>query len=339
LSSEGLCGLYTIQLKAALEKIRELNARRVLLHAPDGLKPLYECVESCLQRLHVEVLYSSEPAYGSCDLPLDEARETGVDVVLHIGHEEYTLRERVWGSDITVVYVPVYYTVVLDNTLLESLYRLLVEAGVQRVSVSSTLIESSQRAQVARYLRVKGLLVREVSTPLLGCYYGPVVALDETVDAHVVVSGGAFHPLGLGLISLKPILVVDPYSHRVWSAREEADKVLKKRFYVLLRARDVWGGRLGLITGGRPGQYRRVLVEYLERVARSSGFRVYKITSSYTTIERLVAIDNALRLDLYVVASCPRLPVDDLSEFYKPVLTPGEFIMLATGSEKYIYPW
>jgi 2-(3-amino-3-carboxypropyl)histidine synthase len=339
LSTSDICELYSIRLDSALEKLRTLKARRVLLHAPNGLKPLYNCVANALRDLGVEVFYSSEPGYGSCDIPLEEAREVGVDVIVHIGHEEYTLREPAGHSLLTAVYVPVYYTIELSSEVLSTLYRLLVESSAERVTVSSTLVESLQRRQVARYLEERGLTVQEVPVPLLGCYYSPVVALDRSVDAHVVVSGGVFHPLGLGLVSRKPILVVDPYSQRVWSAREEADRVLKKRFYVLLKAREAWGGRLGVVIGDRPGQYREALVELVEALARRAGFRVYKITSSYTTLERLAAIDNALGLDLYVVTSCPRLPIDDLAEFYKPVLTPGEFIMLARGSEKYIYPW
>lgn len=338
-SRRDICDLYTICLDSAIEKLRSLNPRRVLLHAPNGLKPLYNCVENSLSKLGLEVYYSSEPAYGSCDIPIEEAIENGVDVVLHIGHEEYVLIERIENKRIITLYVPVYYNARLSESLLGTLHRKLLELGAMRVTVSSTIIETPQKVEVANYLREKGLEVYVSSSPILGCYYGPVLVFNSDVDAHVVVSGGVFHPLGLGLLTHKPIVVVDPYSQRVWSAREEADKVLRKRFYVILKARELLGGRLGLIIGGRPGQYRYVLVDYLRRLAETRGFKVFLITSSYTTLERLIAIDNALGLDIYVVTSCPRLPIDDLSEFYKPVLTPGEFLVLINESEKYIYPW
>ncbi len=338
-ATRDICELYTIHLNVVIEKLKLLNPRRVLLHAPDGLKPLYNCVNRALSEFKLEVYYSSEPAYGSCDIPVEEATEAGVDVVLHIGHEEYTLIERVEDRKITVLYIPVYYNVKLSESLLSDLYGKLLELGVMRVTVSSTLIETPQRVDVANYLKEKGLEVLVSPTPVLGCYYGSLLVFDNDVDAHVVVSGGIFHPLGLGLSSRKPILVVDPYSQRVWSAREEADRVLKKRFYVILKARELIGGRLGLIIGGRPGQYRYALIDYLRRLAETRGFKAFMITSSYTNLERLVSIDNALGLDMYVVTSCPRLPIDDLSEFYKPVLTPGEFIVLVNGGEKYIYPW
>ncbi|MCC6034206.1 MAG: diphthamide biosynthesis enzyme Dph2 [Desulfurococcaceae archaeon] len=339
MSQRDICDLYNIRLNSILEKLKALKTRKILLHAPDGLKSLYKCLESALRELGVEVFYSSEPAYGACDIPLEEARITHVNVVLHIGHEEYVLQEQDISAEIKVFYIPVYYTVKLEENVLEYLYKLLVDGNIKNVTVSSTLIESLQRKQVAQYLREKGLNVHEISTPILGCYYGPIAILDSSVDAHVVVSGGVFHPIGVGLISNKPIIVVDPYSQRVWLAREEVDRVLKKRFFLLLKARDLFEGKLGLIIGGRPGQFRPALVEYLENIAKTFKFKVYKIVSSYLTLDRLIAIDNGLQLDLYVVASCPRLPIDDLAEFYKPVLTPGEFIMLIARSEKYIYPW
>jgi Diphthamide synthase subunit DPH2 len=44
--------------------------------------------------------------------------------------------------------------------------------------------------------------------------------------------------------------------------------------------------------------------------------------------------------EAFVVTSCPRLPVDDLYEYEKPVLTPGEAFMALQGRlEPYMFPW
>jgi len=192
--------------------------------------------------------------------------------------------------------------------------------------------------KIAEYLLSSGFTVYNVSKPVIGCFYSNVLVYDREVDAHLVVVGGVFHPLGLALSSTKPVIGVDPYMNRVWSVSEEAVKVLKRRFYEIYRARNA-GGKLGLIIGARFSQYRPKLVEYLERLAVDSGYRVYRVTAGYLDVNRLVAIDDALKLDLYVVTSCPRLPIDDLNEFYKPVLTPGEFIAMVRGLDRYIYPW
>ncbi|MEM2025581.1 MAG: diphthamide synthesis protein, partial [Desulfurococcaceae archaeon] len=217
------------------------------------------------------------------------------------------------------------------------LHEILWSLNGTTVVVSSTPIELYARKKVIAYLEDKGFSVFEAEKPVLGCLYNHVVSMET--DVHVIVAGGLFHPIGLGLLVSKPVVALDPYMGRVWQVNKESEKVLRKRYYLLLKAREAVKGRVGLILGTRPGQCRFELIKRLAEVANSRGFSVFHISSNYLTIERLYAIDAALGLDFYVVTSCPRLPIDDLADFHKPVLTPGEFLMILTDSVKYIYPW
>ncbi|MEM1775268.1 MAG: diphthamide biosynthesis enzyme Dph2 [Desulfurococcaceae archaeon] len=330
------CNNYEVDLKNLQTVLRRAKGRRILLHAPDGLKHLYSCIAEVLGKVDFEVYYSLNPGYGACDLPLEEAKAVEADLILHIGHSEYKLAGT---PGVNTIYLPVYYIEKPEVQLLEDLHMRLEHLGANRVSVSSTLIEAYFREHVANYLLSKGYTVKQIEEPVLGCFYNHVVILDHWADSHVVIAGGVFHPLGLALVSSKPVVALDPYLRKTWYVKPEAEKVLKKRMYMLLRAKMSTRGLLGLVIGARPGQYRYNLVEYLEKLAESKGYKVYKITSEYLTLERLIAIDDALNLDFYVVTSCPRLAIDDLSEFHKPVLTPGEFIMLINESARYIFPW
>lgn len=255
---------------------------------------------------------------------------------MHIGHEKYPLAR---VEDPRIVYVPAYYVKNIPVELFEKLVNTLNELGAYKVSLSSTLVEKYLRNTIAEKLSKKGFLTVVVDKPVLGCFYNHVLAHECNIDVHVIIAGGVFHPLGLALLSSKPVVVLDPYLEKVWIANQEASKVLRKRMYKILEAKRAIGGRVGLIIGALPGQYREQLVKYLEELAKEKGYTIYKITSSYVTLERLAAIDSALNLDFYIVTSCPRLPIDDLAEFHKPVLTPGEFIMLAKGIDKYVFPW
>lgn len=256
--------------------------------------------------------------------------------MLHIGHSKYYIEQ---DPGDRVVFIPAYYIGDLQPEILNNLYAELKRWNIVSVSVSSTLIERYVRDIVASHLRDFGFEVRVIEEPVLGCAYGRVKALDDLVDAHVIVSGGIFHPLGLALTTQKLVVAVDPYLRKVWNVRSEAERIIRARLYAVYKARLAKRGYLGLIKGSRPGQARSRLYEYLEKLASSKGYRVFKITSNYLTIERLAAIDAALDLDFYVVTSCPRLPIDDLSEFHKPVLTPGEFLMLIHGFDRYRFPW
>ncbi|MEM4601587.1 MAG: diphthamide biosynthesis enzyme Dph2 [Desulfurococcaceae archaeon] len=331
------CNGYEIPLGLIKEQLRYSGAKSIMLHAPDGLKHLYPCLADQLS-LHgySNIYYSLNPGYGACDIPLEEATTLGVDLILHLGHEEYSpnLRSTVASK---VVYVPVYYVGEVSNQALLQLHEILRSLNGATVVVSSTPIELYARKKVVAYLEDKGFSVFEAETPVLGCLYSHVVSMEA--DIHVIVAGGLFHPIGLGLLVSKPVVALDPYMGRVWRVNKESEKVLRKRYYLLLKAREAVKGRVGLIAGTRPGQYRFELIKRLVEAANSHGFSVFHISSNYLTLERLYAIDAALGLDFYVVTSCPRLPIDDLADFHKPVLTPGEFLMILTDSVKYIYPW
>ncbi|ADV64356.1 diphthamide biosynthesis enzyme Dph2 [Desulfurococcus mucosus] len=330
-----ICSLYDIDLDALTKQVSK-SSGRVLLHAPDGLKPLYNCIAPVLEQAGVEAAFSASPGYGACDIPFEEAEAIGADLLVHIGHLEYF--QYGFKPAVKVLYIPVYRRPYIEQGLLRELVETLREAGVVKVSVSSTLVEEKIRRVVANHLASNGFKPIEVGFPVLGCLYTHVTSLDTSVDAHLMVAGGVFHPLGLALVSKKPVVVLDPYRGRVWRAGDEASRVLKQRLMRVFEARNS-GNRVGVIVGSRPGQYRPWLVEKIEEEAAGRGYRVYRIISGYLTLERLIAVDNALGLDVYVVTSCPRLPIDDLSEFYKPVLTPGEFMMLLKDAGNYIYPW
>lgn len=317
-----------------------MNSRRILVHAPNGFKHLYTCLEGPLRSLDIEEVYfSSSPGYGACDIPTEEAEVLKADLIVHLGHSAYPLSENARSLSTKTVYVPVYYKRALSTDLLENLYNTLKSLRVESATLSSTLVELHLKKRVSEYLVQRGIAIYDVDKPILGCLFSHVIALESRVGAHVVIAGGSFHAIGLGLVASKPIVVLDPYMNRLWTAIDEVNKVLKKRLYIILKARESPGNKVGLVVGTRPGQYRPVLSSYIEQLALDKGYRVYKVTSSYLTFDRLVAIDSALDLDFYIVVSCPRLPIDDLAEFHKPVLTPGEFIMLLTGSDKYLYPW
>uniref|UniRef100_A0A7C2BKF2 2-(3-amino-3-carboxypropyl)histidine synthase n=1 Tax=Thermosphaera aggregans TaxID=54254 RepID=A0A7C2BKF2_9CREN len=315
----------------------EEKPRKILLHAPDGLKPLYFCIRKTIPS-STEAYYSSSPGYGACDIPLWEAELLGADAIVHIGHLEYPFTG-LRGIGKRVLYLPVYFNKLLDEEFLENLSKHLEAKGFSTISVSSTIVEAKIRGQIGEYLSRKGFKVYEVKQPVLGCIYTPVTVFDERVDAHLLIAGGLFHHLGAYLSLRKPLLSIDPYRQSIMDYSRELAKYLQKRLYLVSKVKNSTMRTLGIITGGMPGQYRPRLAEALKELAGRKGYEAYVISSTYLTMDRLIAIDNSLKLDFYVVTSCPRLPIDDLSDFYKPVLTPGEFAMILENKEEYVFPW
>lgn len=78
---------YDLDVERLLTAITELDAKRVLVQLPDGLKPEAERIQRAVSKQHptTELFFWSGSAFGSCDLPLHVER-LGFDLLVHFGH-------------------------------------------------------------------------------------------------------------------------------------------------------------------------------------------------------------------------------------------------------------
>ena len=80
---------YDLELKKAAEKIKEKNAKIVLIQLPDGLKPKAKQIQEELQKLTgAEIVFWAGSNFGSCDIPT-EAERLGIDLIIHYGHSQW----------------------------------------------------------------------------------------------------------------------------------------------------------------------------------------------------------------------------------------------------------
>ncbi|MGC9105225.1 MAG: diphthamide biosynthesis enzyme Dph2 [Thermoprotei archaeon] len=330
---------YDFDLTKVFHELERRNPKRVLLQFPEGLRHYSVKVLDEL-RGHfpdVEFLVSAEPSWGACDLADDEAQLVKADVIVHFGHTPYP-----WYSHkIPTVYVPVFSKLDLSDEVLLELARELTAIGAKRVNVSAVLQHVHLVPKVKEFLRAKGFEAFSgfarppfmLEGQVLGCDY---YAVRDDAEAYVNVSGGLFHSLGVALTTMKPTFKLDPYEGRVVDVTREAYRVLKVRMAKVFEARDkgVWG----IIQGMKLGQNRPTLVELLRRGLEKKGKRVYVFTNRVTTKDALRNLPP--EIEVFVVTSCPRVPTDDLYDFEKPVLTPGEAKMIINDDlNNYIFPW
>jgi len=343
--NQDLCNRYIVDYDAIAEYIKRNNIRRILVQAPDGLKPLYLCIHRVLSG-RAELYYSSSPTYGACDLALNEARRLRAEVILHIGHTEYPFLHI--KPEIPVLYIPAYYRWTPSKKLMDDLADHLKSLNAQNIGLVASIQHTHSLEQLAEELEKRGFNPIIGSKPyrvadrgqIIGCDYTSAIAIEDFVDVFLVLAGGKFHAIGLALsMSEKKVLGLDPYTGKIWDAQGEARRILAKRYYIVTSLANKGFSSVGVVIGLKPGQYRPRIVHIIEEYAKKKSICVYKIVSEELTEDRLIAIDNALALDIYVVTSCPRLALDDLEGFYKPVLTPAEYVMLFTKDYTYRYPW
>ncbi len=79
---------WEFDLEDAKKAIAMHNAKKVLIQLPDGVKPYGKDIVDALKGTGAELFIWTDSNYGSCDLPV-EAKNVGIDLILHFGHEQW----------------------------------------------------------------------------------------------------------------------------------------------------------------------------------------------------------------------------------------------------------
>lgn len=340
---KNFCNRYSIDYDLIANFLVKNRIKKVLIEAPDGLKPLIPCIIKKFGDKY-KFLISGSPTYGSCDIALNTARELGVDAIIHVGHNEYPfLKIKIM---IPILYVPAYYNWKPSIRILGILNSIFEKNSYQRIGLVATIQHMNIMENIKKELESRGYKVfigksasKLLSGQILGCEFSAAINIASKVDVFLLLAGGRFHAIGLSLVIKKPVIQLDPYREEIIDIRNEVKKILMKRYYIISRVRNNIVKTAGIIIGSKPGQYRPHIVDFVKKILTELGIDFSEIVVNELSFEKLVSIDNALNLDIYIVTSCPRLPIDDLADFYKPVLTPGELYMVKNKEIKqYIFP-
>lgn len=331
---------YNFDEERIIHEIEARNAKKVLLQFPEGLKYFsIEIVNKLRKKIpNVDFIISGEPSWGACDIAEDEAIQIGADLIIHFGHTPYTW----YYPKFPTVFINAESTIKLTTEALEDLAKKLSKYDGNKISLTATLQHIKTLQEVKSFLENKGyeVVIGKPSSKfmfdgqVLGCDYK---AAEVPADIYVIISGGMFHALGLGLSTNKPTIKLDPYLQKSEDVTNEVNRILKIRYGKIMQAMDKrnWV----IIQGIKVGQNRPLMVKYFYDELTKRGYNVYIVTNKVLTIDVLRNIDRSY-IDVYLVTSCPRLPIDDLYNYEKPVLTPGEAKMIINNNfERYIFPW
>lgn len=322
-----LLGDYELNLGSVHRELSNRKVRKVLIQLPEGLKRYYpELAEYLRGRFQVEVYLDADPMYGSC--LLDHSKIGEYDLVLHVGHDPYPLTT----YPTKVLFLDLEYASTDLGRLLENAEKTLRSVGVNRLAIVTTNQHKRLSKLIKEGLEERGFTVEVGPLLVLGCYIPEKL---RDVNAVLVVSGGRFHSLGVGLaLGGGSVFRADPYTSVVENVTEEVYKLLKVRLERMRRAIEAksWG-----LIAGIAGQYRPALIETLKELLERRGLSYHIYVASVLNIETLRNIDSP-NIEAYVVTSCPRIAIDDLYYFEKPVLTPSEAIAVLRESALTNYP-
>lgn len=309
---------YDFEEERVKQEILRLNAKRVLIQLPEGLKPEAIRLAKTIERFGVLPIVSADPCYGACDLATAEAESLSVDLIIHYGHSKLMKYERV-----PTIYVEARVTLSVNEAVEKALSLL---KGWQRIGLTTTVQHVQTLDDVKEILLRTGKTVvigdtGRLSYPgqVIGCDYSNAKSVAKDVEAFLFIGGGQFHAIGVALSTSKPTIIADPYESRAYSIGEEAEKVAKQRWARIKEAgkAKVFAVLVGLKAGQKRIEEALSIKKKLEEKGKTACLFVVKEITPGTLMEFPI-------VDAYVNTACPRISLDDASNFRKPVLTTNE---------------
>jgi len=298
-----------------IEVIRGRNARTVGLQFPVGLRTkAVELAHELEAATGASCLVSADPSFGACDVA-----DMPVDLIVHLGHAPMPhLR-----------YTNVFFYDLPGPPLTSAGFLDAAEPLLpKRVGLLTTTQYRHWLSTVQERLESKGHVIR-IGDPdrrvayagqLLGCDYHTAAVIASEVDGYLYVGTGDFHPLGVAiLLPDKPIVIADPERGTARRLEDVKERVLRQRHAAIARSLDA--RVFGIIVSKKIGQVRMELAQHLKDLAEKHG------REAHIFLMDLVAPDllEGYRVDAWVNTACPRIAIEDILQYKRPMLTPQEF--------------
>jgi 2-(3-amino-3-carboxypropyl)histidine synthase len=157
---------------------------------------------------------------------------------------------------------------------------------------------------------------------VLGCNYTTATSILNDVNSFLLIGSGAFHAVGVHLATGKKVVVLDPNLEEPREIDQIKDKILRQRHAVIERAEKA--RVFGIIVGEKVGQRRLRRAKELRKLLRWKKKDAALILMDKFDPEKL----RSLGFDAYVSTACPRIAIDDVAMYDKPLLTPQELEIL-----------
>ena len=308
--------MYDVDLTSAVSEIKRLKARIVGLQVPEGLKKrAYQFAEDIEAKSGAEVLVVAEPCFGACDVP--SSLIDIVDAIVNIGHSPIpSLR-----ISKPIIFVPARSRVPLTDQLKKSVGMLVEPVGV--LATSQHLTELDDVTEGLESLGIKTKVGEGDSRishvgEVLGCNYTSATSINKEVNSFILIGSGSFHAVGVHLAPGKKIVVLDPNLEEPREIDQIKDKILRQRHAVIERAEKA--RVFGIIVGEKIGQRRLRRAKELRKLLRWKKKDAALILMDRFDPEKL----RSMGFDAYVSTACPRIAIDDVAMYDKPLLTPQE---------------
>lgn len=324
---------YNFEIHKTLWKIKQTQAKRVLLQLPEGLirfGPVLVDIFSgyfseSLGRTDIRFITMGDLTYGACCIDDFLAASLGCDLIVHYAHSCLVPINQL-NSDLKYLYI--FLDIRFDLEHMIGCVKHNFNPAQHKIALASTIQFVTSAHEVARHLRDLGFTVNlPQSRPLssgevLGC---TAPRLDPMFNTILFICDGRFHLEAL-MIANPDIEAYryDPYSRKLTHEEYAFNEMYTQRMDAIERAAQAMrmGGTLAVILGtlGRQGS-EKVFDELVRKCNLYTSCKVIKVMMPEVIQDSLKEFEN---VDVWIQVACPRLSIDWGSFFHQPLLNPYE---------------
>lgn len=309
-----------LDIENVIKKIRKHKARRIYLQIPEGLKTRVLGMAKELEKHGLEVFISVDPCYGACDIRYHKAKKLGCDLILHLGHTDYGVKNKipVIYEELTIDFDP---APLLKNALKEL-------KPYKKICLVTTVQFLPSLDHAKKFLEKHGKKIFIGSSSrckpgqILGCDFSAAKNLDGTVDCFLYMGSGTFHPLGLAMEVSKPVLFLDFEGAQLIDLKDEKRRMENIRILQVEKAKSC--KNFGILVSTKPGQLRIKTAEKSKERLSKMGKNAWILVADEITPEKLLG----LQIDCLVNTACPRLR-EDSRMFKKPIIDASDIEKLS----------
>lgn len=307
---------YEIDEERLLE---EAKGKKIAIKLPEGFIPYATKILDFLEENGIKAFLLAESCYGACDFVSYEE----IEKIIYIGEAEMPYLRKKYESE--VAFIEARYD--FDVSFLNKAFKFLGK----KVGLVSITPYMHKLKECKEYLEKNGYEVfigkksrrTAYDGQILGCDFSSAISISNYIDTFLFIGDGFFHPVGLYLASKKRVVVANPIEKRIYAEeiKKEADKILKKRYAMIAKAMDA--EKFGIIVSRKLGQKRMELARRLKKLIDEKGKKAYLIILN--DIDEKI---DYMEFDCYISTACPRVAIDDMDKYEKPILTPIELEIL-----------
>lgn len=300
--------------------IKEAEGKNIAIKLPDGLKPYATKLLDFLEERQKEAIFIADSCYGACDFIYNDE----IEKTIFVGEAEMPYLKKIYGNKIS--FIEARYN--FNEEFLKNAFPLFKGKKIGIVSISPFIHKIND---CRKFMEENGYEVfigkkgrrTAYDGQILGCDFSSAMLIANEVDEFLFIGDGLFHPVGLYMATKKRVICANPIEKRIYAdeINEVAEKMRKQRYARIARAMEA--EKFGIIITQKEGQKRFLLAKRLIKFIKNKGKKAYLILLNDVD-ERI----NYLDFDCYVSTACPRIAIDDMERYEKPVLTPIELEIL-----------